>query len=230
MISRGQTESSPPLIISLMNGTTKLEEASTTLARPTIHVVRNPLAVLMNCWATSLRNVSLEARRTEFMDESVAGWLDPKAPCSAELTKCRSDVESMIAAAMSDSSDQIHIRIEDFAAFPGATLRRICDFFETNCPIELIRCFVNAGKPERRKSRFSRAPHQNSEAVVPLAASPQLAAPTQPQDNLDLFSWVDHVPSVLAQTLVARHEPFFANYYPEVYGLFSSNESSRLAA
>lgn len=220
------------LEISLINDASCADKGLGAGERPTIRIVRNPLSVLASFCNAELCHAPLETSRKEFFEQNIGAWLNSKSPCSTELLQCRKGLEAMIAASMRENAadHQIHIRIEDFASFPSATLRRICVFFEMNCPIELIRSFVNADKPERRKSRFARSFDQRSDVVVPLAAASQPTQHVQIQEKLDLFSWVDHVPGALAQAVIGQYESFFAAYYPEVHGLFSANEPARRAA
>lgn len=232
MMSQESDSPRESLEISLVNCDTVVAKKNPPTDLPTIHIVRNPLAVLMSFCDTKHRLTAGETPHKDFVHQSFSAWLNSKAPSNKELAQCRRSADKMISVAMKDKDrdGQIHVRIEDFAAFPGATLRRICKFFEANCPIELIRCFVNADKPVRRKSRFARSFYDSPDMVVPLAAAAQEAQSSQNHDKMDLFSWVDHVPSAIAGAFVARHEEFFDSYYPEVYGLFAGSESSRRAA
>ncbi len=141
-------------------------------------------------------------------------------------------VSNMVAnAEFAKSVGNLNVRLEDFAAFPVVQLKAICDFFGQPCSVALVRAFLDADRPIRKSRGVIRVSPVLANAVTSQShAEPQLKkdrTEVRPSDRVDLFSWVDEVSGIQAQSIVAKHHSFFASYYPEVLRVCQSTDRMR---
>jgi hypothetical protein len=122
-------------------------------------------------------------------------------------------IDMMVDFVLHSSTDKHVVRLEDFAAFPVVTLRKLCELTGVPCSIELIRAFLNADRPVRRRSKLE-----------------QISRFTSIAETFDMFSWVDRLPARTAVECGEHYSTFCELYYPEVHRFCNTQEPAHHAS
>ncbi len=184
------------------------EVLSGTDSSQLVSLIRNPLSMLaaFSKGSKSLRSSPIESQETLF-----------------------STIDRMVAISRQANSQQIMtVRIEDFAAFPVVKLQAICTFLQKPCSIDLVRAFLDADRPLRRRLRSVYTRTDGEAKAKRFRENSRLEFPDQSVvDQYDLFSWVDHVAAGTSRAIVERYESFFEAFYPEVFRVCRGSEMAR---
>ena len=158
-------------------------------AATSVLVVRNPLSMLLEA-STEYRTGAAEGHPDSVAAELTALWRSFTTDRGPGAQLRLPDFASLAA-----EEPPLVVRIEDFVAFPAATLRRIGEYIDRPPSRDLLHAFLRADRPTR---------HHAPPAILPASRI------------FDLFSWVDEIPSAVAAEIYGDCRPFLDDYYPEL--------------
>lgn len=168
-------------------------------AATSVLVVRNPLSMLLEASVEFRSELAAGRHPDAAAAELIALWRSFTTGGTAGVELRLPDFASLAA-----DEPPLVVRIEDFVAFPAATLRRIGEYIDRPPSRDLLHAFLRADRPTR---------HHAQPAILPATRI------------FDLFSWVDEIPSVVAAEVYNGSRRFLDNYYPEVAAMLCEVDS-----
>ena len=205
-----------------------VDHADGSQAPGVIQLIRNPISILVDAHAEILSGESAEllglseAVLARFQNLSLnESYRQVLAALSGRKNWLLQDCDEQTRRRFRFPSLQIGtlqnrllIRVEDFVAFPIATIHRIENHIGTPLGAEIQRAFVGCSTLRQRKSSVRRHCFSGQSQMV---LAPSIARP----EKLDLFSWADHLPGLIAHEVCHSQLRMLAQNYPEIVNVFS---------